>query len=166
MYPSPLPNAAWRLHRALGTLKGSDERILIPGFYDHALPPSTKDLELFEALPDREAWLRQQLGVGDKEHRLTFVNEMHGRDLQKAVFNPTCNIDGVDGYIATAGYQGAGMKTVIPAKATAKVDFRLVPDQDPDDLFMKLRSHLDTQGFSDVKVTRLGAMWPYDVYIV
>lgn len=161
MYPSPLPNAAWRLHRALGTLKGSDERILIPGFYDHALPPSTKDLELFEALPDREAWLRQQLGVGDKEHRLTFVNEMHGRDLQKAVFNPTCNIDGVDGYIATAGYQGAGMKTVIPAKATAKVDFCLVPDQDPDDLFMKLRSHLDTQGFSDVKVTRLGAMWPY-----
>ena len=44
------------------------------------------------------------------------------------------------------------MKTVIPAKATAKLNFRLVPDQDPDDLSMKLRSHLDTQGFSDVAV--------------
>ena len=145
-----LPNAAWRLHRALGTLKDLDERILIPGFYEHVLPPSPADLQLFDELPDREQWLRQQLGIQ------SFVNDMHGRDLMKAVFNPTCNIDGL-----TAGYQGAGMKTVIPAQAFAKVDFRLVPDQSPDDIFLKLRRHLDAQGFSDVKAERLGGMFPY-----
>lgn len=145
-----LPNAAWRLHRALATLKDEHERIIIPGFYEAVIPPSAADLALFDLLPDREAWLRQQLGVK------TFVNDMHGRDLMKAVFNPTCNIDGL-----TAGYQGAGMKTVIPARATAKVDFRLVPDQSPDDIFLKLRAHLDAQGFSDVQVERLGGMFPY-----
>jgi acetylornithine deacetylase/succinyl-diaminopimelate desuccinylase-like protein len=149
------PNAAWRLHRALATLvdgdiAGQPAHILVPGWYEHALPTSTKDLELFEKLPDREAWLRQQLGI---QH---FVNDLHGKDLLKAVFNPTCNIDGI-----TAGYQGEGMKTVIPAKASAKVDFRLVPEQDPDDLFAKLRLHLDQQGFEDVQLERLGAMWPY-----
>jgi acetylornithine deacetylase/succinyl-diaminopimelate desuccinylase-like protein len=145
-----LPNAAWRLHRALATLKDEHERILIPGFYDQIVPPIAEDLALFDLLPDREAWLRQQLGIQ------SFVNDMHGKDLMKAVFNPTCNIDGL-----TAGYQGAGMKTVIPAKATAKVDFRLVPDQSPVELFLKLRAHLDAQGFSDVKVERLGGMFPY-----
>ena len=149
-----LPNAAWRLHQALGTLKDQHEHILVPGWYEHVVPPSREDLQLFEALPDREAWMRQQLQIKE------FVNGMHGRDLQKAVFNPTCNIDGL-----TAGYQGAGMKTVIPAKASAKVDFRLVPDQDPDDLFKKLRLYLDGQGFGDVKLARLGTMWPYKTTI-
>jgi acetylornithine deacetylase/succinyl-diaminopimelate desuccinylase-like protein len=145
-----LPNAAWRLHRALATLKDEHEKILIPGFYEAVIPPSAADLALYDALPDREAWLRQQLGIK------TFVNDLHGKDLMKAVFNPTCNIDGL-----TAGYQGAGMKTVIPAKATAKVDFRLVPDQSPDDIFAKLRLHFDRQGFEDVKIERLGGMFPY-----
>jgi acetylornithine deacetylase/succinyl-diaminopimelate desuccinylase-like protein len=53
------------------------------------------------------------------------------------------------------------MKTVTPAKATAKLDFRLVPEQDPDDLFAKLRRHLDQEGFEEVQLSRLGAMWPY-----
>jgi acetylornithine deacetylase/succinyl-diaminopimelate desuccinylase-like protein len=131
-------------------LKDQQEHILVPGWYEHALPPSTKDLELFEKLPDREAWLRQQMEIK------SFVNDLHGKDLMKAVFNPTCNIDGI-----TAGYQGEGMKTVIPAKASAKVDFRLVPEQDPDDLFTKLRLHLDRQGFEDIHLERMGAMWPY-----
>ena len=53
------------------------------------------------------------------------------------------------------------MKTVIPARASTKVDFRLVPDQDPKDIFAKLRRHLDQSGFEDVSLTWLGAMWPY-----
>jgi acetylornithine deacetylase/succinyl-diaminopimelate desuccinylase-like protein len=85
-----------------------------------------------------------------------FVGGMKGRDLDQAVFNPTCNIDGL-----TAGYQGAGMKTVIPARATAKIDIRLVPDQDPEDIFARLRLHLDQSGFADVRTVQLGAMWPY-----
>ncbi len=144
-----LPNAAWRLHQALAVLKGPDGRILIPGFYEDAHPPSPRDLELLEALPDYEDWARQTYGVKD------FVAGLSGKEINLAVFEPTCNIQGL-----TAGYQGRGIKTVIPAKATAKIDFRLVPDQDPDDIFGKLRAHLDQHGFADIQLTRLGAMWP------
>ncbi len=147
-----LPSAAWRLLRALGTLKGADERIRIPGFYDRSLPPSALDLELVDALPDAEAWRREVYGVK------TFVRGLTGKALERAVFDPTCNIQGI-----TTGYQGAGMKTVIPARASVKLDFRLVPDQDPDDVFSRLRAHLDAEGFADVTATRLGAMWPSKV---
>jgi acetylornithine deacetylase/succinyl-diaminopimelate desuccinylase-like protein len=145
-----LPNAAWRLVQALMSLKGSDGKIAIAGFYDGAQPPSAQDVVLLDALPDTEAWVRETFGVKE------FVGGLTGAEFKRAVFNPTCNIAGL-----TAGHQGEGMKTVIPARATAKVDFRLVPDQDPDDIFTKLRAHLDHKGFTDVNVTRLGAMWPY-----
>ena len=56
------------------------------------------------------------------------------------------------------------MKTVIPAKASAKIDFRLLPNQEPPDILAKLRAHLDQQGFSDVQVTQLGGMmWPVKI---
>jgi acetylornithine deacetylase/succinyl-diaminopimelate desuccinylase-like protein len=145
-----LPNAAWRLLKALMSFKGPDGDILISGYYDQVIPPSPLDLELMEALPDIEEWAREKYGVKE------FVGGMKGKALNRVVFKGTCNIDGI-----TTGYQGAGMKTVIPARATAKVDFRLVPDQDPDDIFAKLRAHLDKAGFPDVRTTRLGAMWPY-----
>lgn len=144
-----LPNAAWRLHRALATLKGPDERIQIEGFYDRVRPPSARDLALLAALPDEEAWYRDNFGIR------AFVGDRTGTALAEAVFEPTCNIGGL-----TAGYQGPGMKTVIPARATAKLDFRLVPDQDPEEIFARLRAHLDRLGFGDVMVRHLGAMWP------
>jgi acetylornithine deacetylase/succinyl-diaminopimelate desuccinylase-like protein len=145
-----LPNAAWRLIQALNCLKGPDEHIRIPGFYEHALPPSALDLELIEALPDTEAWLREEFGVKE------FVGGLKGKALDRAVFNPTLNIDGL-----TAGYQGEGTKTVIPSRASAKIDIRLVPDMDPEDIFARLRHHLDQSGFADVSTRQLGAMWPY-----
>lgn len=145
-----LPNAAWRLLRCLEILKAPDERILIPGWYAAVKPPSALDLELIEQAPDREAWLRQTFGVSE------FVNGMTGKDLMRAVFNPTCNIDGIN-----AGYQGPGIKTVIPARARVKLDFRLVPEQDPEVLFDRLCAYLQTSGFADVEVKRLGMMWPY-----
>ncbi|MGQ0549965.1 MAG: M20/M25/M40 family metallo-hydrolase [Armatimonadota bacterium] len=147
-----LPNAAWRLLRALASLKGPDERIRIPGFYDRAHPPSPRDLELYARLPDYEPYLRETFGVK------TFVRGLTGKALSTAAFDPTCNIQGI-----TAGYQGPGSKTVIPARASAKLDFRLVPDQDPEDLFARLKAHLTTEGFGDVAVTWQGAMWPSKV---
>lgn len=145
-----LPNSAWRLVRALMSLKDEHEHILIPGFYDAVKPPSASDLELIDALPDDEAHVREVYGIRE------FVNGMTGKALDRAVFNPTCNIQGL-----TSGYQGPGTKTIVPARASAKIDFRLVPDQDPDDIFARLRRHLDSQGFDDVTISRGGAMWPY-----
>ena len=67
------------------------------------------------------------------------------------VFEPTCTICGL-----TSGYQGAGSKTVLPALASAKVDFRLVPDQTPAEVLRQLRAHLDAAGFPDVAIEFLG----------
>jgi acetylornithine deacetylase/succinyl-diaminopimelate desuccinylase-like protein len=67
--------------------------------------------------------------------------------VEQMLFLPTCNIAGV-----TTGYQGPGSKTVLPAEASAKIDFRLIPNQDPDDISRKLRAHLDRHGFDKVEI--------------
>jgi len=144
---SIFPNAAWRLVWALNTLKGQDERILIPGFYDRIQPPSARDRELMSALPDIADEYKSMYGVKKFIKGLT-----GGVDLRmEEVFTPTCTICGL-----TSGYQGPGSKTVLPARASAKVDFRLVIGQDPADIRKKLRAHLDAQGFQDVLITDLG----------
>ncbi len=144
---SIFPNAAWRLVWALNSLKGPNERILIPGFYDDVIPPSARDRELMEKLPDVADEYKTRYGVKE------FIKGLKGgTDLKvEEVFTPTCTICGF-----TSGYQGPGSKTVQPARASAKVDFRLVPNQKPDDILKKLRTHLDAQGFSDVKIEFLG----------
>ena len=144
---SILPNAAWRLIWALNSLKGSDERIRIPGFYDNIVPPSARDRELMDALPDVADEYKKRYGAKEFIKGLT-----GGTDLKmEEVFTPTCTICGL-----TSGYQGPGSKTVQPAFASAKVDFRLVPGQMPEDIVAKLRKHLDHEGFDDVKINFLG----------
>jgi acetylornithine deacetylase/succinyl-diaminopimelate desuccinylase-like protein len=148
---SIFPNAAWRLTWALATLKGPDERILIPGHYDNVKPATPRDLELLAAMPDTSGEIMERYQLGG------FLNGMTGGvELRRAeVFEPTCTICGLD-----SGYQGPGSKTVIPAFATAKVDFRLVPNQTPEEVLANLRRHLDAQGFPDVTITYLGGGRP------
>jgi len=148
---SIFPNAAWRLIWALNSLKGSDEHIHLPGFYDKVRKPSARDIELMAALPETSEVYRQQYGLKSYIKGLT-----GGVDLRvEEVFTPSCTICGL-----TSGYQGPGSKTVQPARASAKVDFRLVPDQDPKDVVEQLRRHLDANGFLDVKVEQLGSEVP------
>ncbi|MBI3244132.1 MAG: M20/M25/M40 family metallo-hydrolase [Chloroflexi bacterium] len=144
-------NAAWRLVWALGTLKGQDERIRIPGHYDNVKPPSARDLELIAKLPDDSADLISRYGLKG------FLKGMTGGPnlRREEAFVPTCTICGL-----TAGYQGPGSKTVLPAQASAKVDFRLVPDQTPEEIVEKLRKHLDAEGFADVEINYLGGEAP------
>jgi acetylornithine deacetylase/succinyl-diaminopimelate desuccinylase-like protein len=136
-----LPNAAWRLVRALASLKDEHERILIAGWYDDVREPSETERRLLELMPSDEEVARELYGVRE------FVKGHTGLEYKAAVYAPTCNIAGIG-----AGWQGPGSKTVIPALAMAKLDFRLVPDQDPLDLLAKLRRHLDAHGFIDVEV--------------
>jgi acetylornithine deacetylase/succinyl-diaminopimelate desuccinylase-like protein len=148
---SIFPNAAWRLVWALGTLKDRDERIRIPGHYDAVRPPSERDRELMAALPEISSEYRERYGVQGFLRGLT-----GGPSLRLAeVFEPTCTICGL-----TSGYQGPGSKTVLPARASAKVDFRLVPDQTPEQVVRGLRAHLDAEGFTDITVTLLGGEPP------
>jgi acetylornithine deacetylase/succinyl-diaminopimelate desuccinylase-like protein len=148
---SIFPNAAWRLTWALNTLKGPDERIRLPGFYDAVKPPSPRDRDLMAALPESAGEYQKRYGV------TKFLKGLEGGvELSLAeVFEPTCTICGL-----TSGYQGEGSKTVLPARASAKIDFRLVPDQRPDQVLQALRLHLDAEGFEDVQIRYLGGEAP------
>jgi len=144
---SIFPNAAWRLVWALNSLKDKEERILIPGFYDAIVPPSERDLQMLAALPPVREEYQSRYGIA------SFLKDYPDETSLRAasVFEPTCTICGL-----TSGYQGPGSKTVLPAKASAKVDFRLVPDQTPGEVLKQLRAHLDREGFSDIHMTDLG----------
>jgi acetylornithine deacetylase/succinyl-diaminopimelate desuccinylase-like protein len=148
---SIFPNAAWRLTWALNSLKGPDERIRIPGFYDPVRAPTARDLELLAMLPEDSQDHLRTYGLHGFIKGLT-----GGVDLRREeVFSPTCTVCGL-----TSGYQGPSSMTVLPAKASAKVDFRLVPDQTPEQVLPQLRAHLDAQGFEDVMIQDMGSEPP------
>ncbi len=147
---SILPNAAWRLVWALNTLKNQDERIQLPNFYESVIAPTARDMELLAALPDSDEEMQELFG------NTMFLKNASGVELRRReIFEPTCTICGI-----TSGYQGAGQKTVLPARASAKVDFRLVPDQKPEDVVKQLRAHFDAHGFHDIHITVVGAGRP------
>jgi acetylornithine deacetylase/succinyl-diaminopimelate desuccinylase-like protein len=135
-----------RIAWLLAGLRGPDGRVGVPGFYDSVRPPRESALAAARALPFDDA----QLMTIAATTRL-----MNGRVGATAVdaylFEPTCTVCGVQ-----TGYTGAGMKTVLPQRAVAKIDFRLVPDQDPDRVVAQLQAHLDRQGFGDCAITKLG----------
>ena len=137
-------NPAWRLVRALACLVDeATGRVLIPGFYDGIVPLTELDRAFIADLPDPSTRWPEELGIpapADKADLDRVLGEMVGA--------PTATICGL-----SAGYGGPGLKTVLPAKARAKVDFRLVPGQHPADILAKLRTHLDASGYADVRIT-------------
>lgn len=147
---SMLPSAAWRLIQALATIRTTDGQVRIPGFYDAVRTPSQAEQQAFADQIDMDEQLRTMYGI------TSFVNGLSGASLRThAAFTPTSNIAGL-----LSGYTGEGVKTVLPAKAMAKMDFRLVPDQDPHDILEKLRSYLRAEGYNDIEVSVFGAAEP------
>ncbi len=151
-----IPNPAWRLVWALATLKDANDRITIDGLADHVRKPSAADVALLERLPFDEVELRHIHGID------AFVRGLSGTPLKlKHFFEPTCTICGVP-----SGYSGPGSKTVLPAVASAKLDFRLVPDLEPALVERLLREHLDRRGFGDIEITPMHgekpSRWPAD----
>ena len=115
----------------------------IPGFYDDVRPLTARDRELIADLPDPTAQWREQFELTDLPGGLAGAAL-----LERVMGEPTATICGL-----SSGYSGPGLKTVLPARASAKVDFRLVPDQHPPDILRKLRAHLDAEGFAEVTIT-------------
>lgn len=137
-----IKNPAWRLVEALKTLRDPSGKILIADWYKDVLPFSKKELALLEKEPLDERAFKTEYRVR------SFVGNKKGLAVKKALAGePTCNIAGI-----VSGYTLQGAKTVLPASALAKIDFRLVPRMDPKKQLARLNAHLRKNGFSDIKV--------------
>ena len=141
-FASIYPSAAMYLIGALASLRDQDMNIKIDGFYDRVVKPTEADRQMMARI-DPEVDKRKQLVGFERLVR----DPPADRVIEQMLFTPTCNVAGV-----TTGYQGPGSKTVLPAEATAKLDFRLIPDQDPAEVRVQLRKHLDAHGFENVEI--------------
>jgi acetylornithine deacetylase/succinyl-diaminopimelate desuccinylase-like protein len=133
MYGGAAPNPFIALAQILAKLKDEDGHILIPGFYDDIVPPSPEELAAWLSLPfDEEQYRIAE--VGSRQ----LVGEAGYSVLERTWARPTVDVHGIPG-----GFTGAGAKTVIPAKATAKVSMRLVPGMTPAKAYQLYKSYVE-----------------------
>jgi acetylornithine deacetylase/succinyl-diaminopimelate desuccinylase-like protein len=140
------PSAPWRLVQALASLRGRDGTVRIAGYYDAVRPPTAAEREALATMSNSdEEHMRTSLGLDE------FLDGLTGAALwERLAYRPSSNISGLE-----SGYHGPGIKTVLPAVARGWMDFRLVPDQEPEKILELLRAHLEREGFADVEVTPL-----------
>ncbi|MBM3786133.1 MAG: dipeptidase [Acidobacteria bacterium] len=129
LYGGAAPNAVFGLVELLAKAKDADGVIQIPGFYDAVQAPAAAEIESWNSLPFNEAeYLAAEVGS-------TAITGEPGRSVfEKTWARPTLEVHGIGG-----GFTGAGSKTVIPAKALAKVSVRLVPNQDPESIVAAIK---------------------------
>jgi acetylornithine deacetylase/succinyl-diaminopimelate desuccinylase-like protein len=152
-YKAELDSAVWRMVKALSTLVSEDGNDpAIDGWFEHVKPLTARQKEIIadHARSTNEEDVKKLMGV---QH---WVRDLSYRDaLERLASQPTVNIEGM-----YAGYIGPGGKTVLPSKATAKLDFRLVPDQTAAEAVAKLEAHLAKRGYGDIEVKFTGGYDP------
>jgi acetylornithine deacetylase/succinyl-diaminopimelate desuccinylase-like protein len=152
-YAAQIDSPAWRLVQALNTLVQADGHTpAVEGFFDKVKPLSPELRKILqEAIPRRsEALAKKGLGV-----ERWIEDEPWPRSLERLVSQPTINIEGLVG-----GYTGPGGKTILPHRAVAKIDMRLVPDMTAKGTLDLLKAHLARHGFGDVEVNMTGGYDP------
>ncbi|MBV7266800.1 M20/M25/M40 family metallo-hydrolase [Erythrobacter ani] len=146
----------WRLVHALNTLVTPDgNTVAIEGWFENVRALSERERELINtaAAASDEAQRKTSLGVTH------WIDDLpYNEALQRLAQEPTVNIEGL-----VAGYTGPGGKTVLPGKAVAKLDLRLVPNQTRAEAERKLRAHLDAEGFADVEMNVSGGYDPTEI---
>src|SRR3954470_6900259 len=130
MYGGAAPNPLFALVEIISKLKDAEGRIQIPGFYSKVKPPSAAELSAWKRLPFNEEHYRKT-EVGS----LKLAGEPGYSVLYRTWARPTLEVHGMPG-----GFVAAGAKTVIPARASAKVSMRLVPNQDPDEILKRYQA--------------------------
>jgi acetylornithine deacetylase/succinyl-diaminopimelate desuccinylase-like protein len=137
-----IENPAWNLIRALNSMRDNSGRILVKDWYNEVRDFSAQEISLIEQEPFNEEYFRKEYGIKK------FVNNIAGTETRKALAgDSTCNIAGL-----LSGYIGEGAKTVLPAVAMAKLDFRLVPDMVPERQLERIKNHLEKKGFKENEV--------------
>ncbi|MGH9393971.1 MAG: dipeptidase [Terriglobales bacterium] len=146
LYGGIAPNPFEALARVITGLKGADGKILIPGFYDRVVPPSAEEQAAWRRLPFDEESYRK-----DEVRAPALTGESGYSVFERTWSRPTLDIHGMPG-----GFTGPGSKTVIPARASAKISMRLVPNQEPAEIFANFEAavrRLTPAGFAST--TRL-----------
>jgi len=134
IYGGAAPNPFVALAQVIAALKDPEGHILIPGFYDKVAAPSADEVKAWKSLPfNEEDYRKSEVGS-------TALAGEPGFSVQERTWvRPTMDVHGMPG-----GFIGAGAKTVIPAKATAKVSFRLVPDMNPQEAFAQYKNYVES----------------------
>ena len=139
-----ISSPVWRLIHMLSSLTDAEENITIPDFYRNVQGPNAVDLAVLEKLEksfDEKAFLKEMKS-------LCFKHERRATDLLKTgLYLPVININGIN-----SGYHGPGTKTILPRKATAKIDIRFGPNMEPEEVVAKFRHYLYDQGYDDIEV--------------
>ena len=149
-YGGVINSASWYLMDAISSLRSADGRILVEGIYEQVQEPNERELALIAqyALKTPEE-LKEIYGL-----QLPVLKEDRQEFLRRFYFEPAINIEGFG-----SGYQGQGVKTILPAYASAKMEVRLVPGLEPHDVLDKIRKQLDKNGYDQVELTyTLGEM--------
>jgi acetylornithine deacetylase/succinyl-diaminopimelate desuccinylase-like protein len=142
-----IPSAPWRLVQALKTLKDEDDNITIDGVQKRIRKPTKEDIE---SLRNYKGNIGQKLKANYGLRR--FLKNRNGISLLKALYlDPSLSINGLE-----SGSLGEVHSTIVPAKAIAKLDLRLVPDMHANEMAELLRAHLNKRGFKDINVYAAG----------
>ncbi len=152
-YHAQVDSPVWHLVQALGTLVEADGHTpAIDGWFDNVRPLSPREKQLIAqtAAGNSEAEAKKALGV-----KMSINDEPWDKSLERLASQPTINIQGL-----VAGYTGTGGKTVLPGRAEAKLECRLVPNQTKKEAETKLRAHLAKRGFGDIEVNVSGGYDP------
>ena len=138
------PNPLFDLCRLFSMMVAPDGQILVPGIEKGVPILTATEREALESLPVDREMLSNEIGT-------TLVTEKYGQNLyERLLCRPNFNIAGISG-----GFSGQGAKTIIPSEAIAKVDIRLVGDQDPDHVVECLRDFIRQNGFDQIEVRKL-----------
>ncbi|WP_455646829.1 M20/M25/M40 family metallo-hydrolase [Leuconostoc sp.] len=138
-------SAPIRLSQAIAALFDQQGNIAVPHFYDEVIAPNAREKALIGQLPLTREDLVAQHGL-----KVPLYTDRNGQDLKETLyFQPTLNVQGI-----ISGYNDKGVKTVLPATATAKLEARLVPNMSPDITLQRIAYHLTAQGFTDITVTK------------
>jgi acetylornithine deacetylase/succinyl-diaminopimelate desuccinylase-like protein len=143
VYGGAAPNPLFALCQIISRLKDAEGRITIPGFYDDWASPTPEELNAWKSLPfDEEHYRKTEVGstvlTGEKDYPV----------LYRTWARPTLEVHGIPG-----GFTGSGAKTVIPAKASAKVSMRLVPNQEPDDILEKFTKYVTSLAPKGIQIS-------------
>ncbi|WP_161980402.1 M20/M25/M40 family metallo-hydrolase [Streptococcus sp. S784/96/1] len=139
-----IDSSSWYLINALSSLRTADGRILVDGIYDGVTPPTARELDLVHQFAYIESEDLRDL----YDLKLPFLTDDKAELLKRLFFEPSLTIQGL-----STGYQGQGVKTIIPCQASAKLEVRLVPGMEPHDVLVKIEKQLRKNGFEQVKLS-------------